>query len=107
MNNRYMRIMVMFDLPVTSNRAKKEYTRFRKFLINDGYDMLQYSIYCRITRNHDDASKHVKRLKRNLPSKGSVRAMTVTEKQYASMLVLVGEITATEDLLKPREILEL
>lgn len=107
MNNRYMRIMVMFDLPVTSSRAKKEYARFRKFLINDGYDMLQYSIYCRITRNHDDASKHVQRLKMNLPSKGSVRAMTVTERQYASMLVLVGKITATEDLLKPREILEL
>ena len=107
MNNRYMRILVMFDLPVTGRKARKEYSRFRKFLINDGYDMLQYSVYSRITRNHDDASKYVKRLKNNLPPKGSVRAMTVTEKQYASMLVLVGEITATEDLLKPREILEL
>ena len=107
MVNRFMRILVMFDLPVSSKGARKEYTKFRKFLIRDGYAMLQYSVYGRITRNHDDAAKHIQRLRSNLPKRGSVRALTVTEKQYASMLVLVGERTASEDLLKPREILEL
>lgn len=107
MINRFMRILVMFDLPVSSKKARKDYTRFRKFLINDGYTMLQFSVYGRITRNHDDAAKHINRLRANLPPKGSVRALTVTEKQYAAMLVLVGKRTATEDLLIPREILEL
>lgn len=107
MINRFMRIMVMFDLPVSSKKARKDYTRFRKFLINDGYAMMQFSVYSRITRNHDDAAKHINRLRANLPPRGSVRALTVTEKQYAAMLVLVGKRTATEDLLMPREILEL
>lgn len=91
MNNRFMRLMVFFDLPVKSKKDKKEYTRFHKFLINDGYYMLQYSVYSRTTRNIDDAHKHLKRLEKNLPSKGSIRAMIVTEKQYDSMYLLTGE----------------
>jgi CRISPR-associated protein Cas2 len=69
--------------------------------------MIQYSIYGRITRNHDDTRKHVERLKRNTPKRGSVRVMTVTEKQYGSMQVLVGEKTATENFLTPNELIEL
>jgi len=102
-----MRIMVFFDLPVVSRDERRQYCEFRKYLINDGYDMIQYSVYCRITRNHDDAYKHIQRLKGNLPKRGSVRAMLITEKQYTSMMLLVGEKTATENLLMPEELLEL
>lgn len=102
-----MRILVMFDLPVNTKKSRKEYSRFHKFLINDGYDMLQYSIYGRITRNHDDTAKHINRLKGNLPPRGSVRVMSVTEKQYASMIILVGEKTASENYLMPRDLLEI
>jgi CRISPR-associated protein Cas2 len=101
-----MRIMVFFDLPVITKKQKKNYSAFRKFLIKDGYEMLQLSVYSRITRNHDDAKKHVNRLRNNLPPEGSVRVMVVTEKQYNSMEVLVGNITATEYFLSPRELIE-
>ncbi len=57
--------------------------------------------------NHDDARQHIERLSKNLPPKGSVRVMQVTEKQYNSMLIMVGEKTATEDYLTPEEFLEL
>ncbi len=107
MINRCMRIMVFFDLPTSTKTERKHYTEFRKFLLKDGYDMLQYSVYGRITQNHDDAKKHVERLKKNLPPTGSVRVMTVTEKQYASMLILVGEKTANEDFLTPRNFIEI
>lgn len=76
-------------------------------IINDGYDMLQYSVYSRIAQNHDDARKHMERLKKNLPPKGSVRVMQVTEKQYNAMELLVGERTATEDFLTPVDFTEL
>lgn len=104
---RTMRILVMFDLPVSNSMARREYTSFHKFLIKDGYDMIQYSIYGRITRNHDDTKKHIIRLRHNLPSRGAVRAMTVTEKQYNAMVVLVGPVTATENFLSPRELIEI
>lgn len=102
-----MRILVMFDLPVGRSEERREYTLFRRFLIQDGYDMLQYSIYSRITRNHDDARKHVMRLQQHLPPYGSVRILQITEKQYAAMKILVGEKTASENLLEPTDIIEL
>ena len=69
--------------------------------------MLQFSVYSRITQNHDDARKHVERIKKNLPPKGSVRVLQITEKQYASMLIMVGKRTATEDFLTPADFMEL
>ena len=69
--------------------------------------IVHISVYSRVTGNHDDAKKHIQRLQNNMPKKGSVRALIVTEKQYTSMYVLVGEKTASEDLLKPRNIIEL
>ena len=103
MRERSMRILVFFDLPVASKPDRKSYAAFRKYLISDGYDMLQYSVYSRITQNHDDSQKHISRLMKHQPPKGSVRVMLVTEKQYNSMLILVGNRTAVEDFLTPAD----
>jgi len=97
----------MFDLPVDTKKRRKDYTEFRKRLIKDGFFMIQFSIYGLIARNNDDAQKHVNRVKNYLPTVGSVRVLTVTERQYASMLILVGKETAKENYLKPTDILEL
>lgn len=107
MVNRFMRVMVFFDLPVMTRKQRKRYTDFRRFLIKDGYIMLQYSVYSRTVRNFDDAKKHVERIKRNIPLEGSVRVMTVTEKQYASMELLVGERWKQEELLDTKQVVEL
>lgn len=107
MVNRFMRIMVFFDLPVKTKKQKKQYTDFRRYLIKDGYTMVQYSVYSRTVRNFDDAKKHVERIRQNIPSEGSVRIMTVTEKQYASMEILVGEKWKQEELLDTKQVLEL
>lgn len=85
-----MRLMVFFDLPVVTRAERRAYTQFRRFLLNDGYDMIQFSVYGRILNGTDAEEKHMKRLVANLPPDGSVRVLTVTEKQYASMRLLVG-----------------
>ena len=85
-----MRMLVFFDLPVVSKADRRAYTVFRRFLLNDGYDMIQFSVYGRILSGTDAAQKHTPRLWANLPSEGSVRVLTVTEKQFASMKLLVG-----------------
>lgn len=87
---RYMRMLVFFDLPVVTKAERRAYTLFRRFLINDGYDMIQYSVYGRILNGSDAQEKHMKRLVSNLPQEGSIRVLTVTEKQFASMQILVG-----------------
>lgn len=53
--------------------------------------MLQFSVYVRICNGTDGAEKHVERLLQNAPPDGSVRVLTVTEKQYASIRIVVGE----------------
>jgi CRISPR-associated protein Cas2 len=102
-----MRLLVLFDLPTATKQDRKNYMQFRKFLISDGYDMLQFSVYSRIAKNRDDIDMHVYRLKNSLPPKGQVRALAVTEKQYAQMIVLLGTLTVSEEKLADRELLVL
>ena len=85
-----MRLMVFFDLPVVTKAERRAYTQFRRFLLNDGYDMIQFSVYGRILNGNGAEQKHMARLVASLPSAGSVRVLTVTERQYAGMQLLVG-----------------
>lgn len=84
-------MLVFFDLPMVTKVEKRAYIVFRRFLLNDGYDMIQFSVYGRVLNGIDAQAKHIQRLKVNLPPKGSIRVMTVTEKQYAGMQLLVGQ----------------
>lgn len=86
-----MRVIVMFDLPVTTAVERKEYTVFRKFLIKSGFLMLQESIYCKIAQNSTMADSIVENIRRNKPLSGLVQVLKVTEKQYSKMEYIVGE----------------
>jgi CRISPR-associated protein Cas2 len=87
---RYMRVIIFFDLPTHTKKHRKYYRDFRRFLLKDGYTMIQFSVYGRLVNNFDDAEKHVKRLEQNKPPEGSVRCLQVTEKQFAAIKILVG-----------------
>jgi len=103
--NRYMRILVFFDLPVVTRAERKAYTQFRRFLLNDGYDMIQFSVYGRIVNGRDSEEKHLRHLAANLPPKGSIRSMTVTEKQYTGIKLLVGSPRFQEKKVNSRQML--
>jgi len=104
---RFMRILVFFDLPVATKENRRSYTRFRKFLIADGYDMLQLSVYSRIVNGEDAVDKHLKRLQASLPPEGSVRFLQVTEKQYMAMKLLIGPRTVREKIVATQMTLDL
>lgn len=93
---RFMRVLVFFDLPVKTKAERKEATQFRKFLLTDGYTMIQLSVYSRICRGQEAVNKHQARLQGNLPSSGCIRALQVTEQQYARMQIFVGEMKPVE-----------
>lgn len=93
---RYMWLFVFFDLPVKTKIERRNATRFRNFLKDDGFLMLQLSVYARVMRGEEAVEKHLARLTKNLPPKGSVRALSVTERQYARMKLLIGESTKNE-----------
>jgi CRISPR-associated protein Cas2 len=86
-----MRLMVMFDLPVETSDNRRDYRKFRKMLLIEGFLMLQESIYVRITTNKQSAILLENRLAKLAPPEGLVQTLMVTEKQYASMRFLVGE----------------
>ena len=86
-----MRMLVFFDLPVDTKEGRKSATRFRNFLLKDGFYMVQFSVYARICSGYDTVETHRRRLKQNLPENGSVRLLVITEKQYETIDILLGE----------------
>ena len=94
---RFVWLFVFFDLPVGTKAERKTAMKFRKFLLDDGYMMIQFSVYARICRGQEAVDKHLGRLEKHLPGKGSIRALQVTDKQYERMRMLVGSASKTEE----------
>ena len=91
MSYRYMRILVMFDLPVGTESERKNYRLFRKYLIKSGFLMLQESVYCKIAQNTTVADAIIANVRKNGPDDGLVQVLKITEKQYSRMEYIVGE----------------
>lgn len=88
---RSMWVLVFFDLPTETRTEKKVASGFRKKLLNDGFAMFQYSIYMRFCASRENASVHIRRTKNNLPKKGKVCIMQVTDKQFGMMELFHGQ----------------
>lgn len=91
MRYRVMRLFVMFDLPVETVQNRREYRLFHKALINEGFIMMQESVYTRITVNRKSAELLEQRLTKQVPQEGLVQTLIVTEAQFNSMNFLVGQ----------------
>lgn len=90
-----MRVIVMFDLPTETSMARRHYRWFRKYLIDDGFVMMQESIYTKICLNMHAVKQVELNIEKNKPPKGLVQIMSVTERQFASMKLVVGELDET------------
>lgn len=86
-----MRIIVMFDLPVETAKNKKDYASFRKFLIKNGFLMMQESIYCKLAQNATAAENIVENVRKNKPAEGLVQVLKITEKQFSKIEYIVGK----------------
>jgi CRISPR-associated protein Cas2 len=85
-----MWIIVLFDLPTDTKASRKEYTRFRKSLLEDGFTMMQYSVYMRHSSSDENAHVHAMRVKAQLPDDGEVRIIKITDKQFGKIDVFYG-----------------
>lgn len=86
-----MRMLLMFDMPVETADERKAYRKFRKFLIDEGFLMHQFSVYSKLLLNNSANTAMIERLKAHNPKKGNITLLTVTEKQFARMIYLSGE----------------
>ena len=83
MDYKIMRMLCMFDLPVETEEERRAYRIFRKNLMQEGFVMMQYSVYVRVCPSRE----------------GNVRLLCVTEKQYSDMKLLVGSLSIAETVL--------
>ena len=81
-------LIVCFDLPVVEKEDMKEATAFRKSLLNQGYFMLQNSIYVRSCVTYDKTETHMRNLKLIAPNTGSVSAFYITDKQWSQSICI-------------------
>ncbi len=90
-------LVVAFDPPVGTKAQRKRATDFRKFLLDDGYQMVQWSVYARACVSFARQETHVARVKENLPPEGSVRAIFVTRSQWERSFVIQGSPAQEEE----------
>lgn len=87
-----MRVLIFFDLPTETHEDRRDYTRFRKFLIKSGYMMIQESVYSKLSLNSGQTEQIIEEVKKHRPQKGSVQILSITEKQYSKMEILSGNV---------------
>lgn len=85
-----MELFVFFDLPVRTKADRKNYAKFRKALLEDGFAMLQFSVYARFCPSDEIAARHKRYVRDALPPRGFVRMLTVTTRQFEKMENYVG-----------------
>lgn len=84
-------LMAMFDLPVTTEDERRAATRFRNDLLEDGFLMIQYSVYARPCVHFEQMQKHAERIRKIAPRAGNVRIFFVTDQQWVKSINIVGE----------------
>lgn len=102
---RCMWLVAMFDLPVDTKRARRSYALFRKALLQDGFAMMQFSVYIRNCPSRENANVHIRRVQSSLPPDGEVRLLLITDKQFERMRIFWGKRRACPE--RPPNQLEL
>ncbi len=103
MRDRVVRTLVFFDLPNIYSADRKNYIKFKKYLTNEGFIMLQESVYSKISLNSQQCQFLLDRIRKNSPKKGIIQVLNITERQYAQMEYIIGtsnsKIIDSEDRL--------
>ena len=100
-----MRLFVFFDLPTGTKKQRSQATKFRNMLLKNGFIMLQFSVYVRVCKGQDMVSKYLDIVMKHLPSKGHIRALQITDKQYERMEILIGKETVEEKKVGMQQLL--
>jgi CRISPR-associated protein Cas2 len=88
---RAMWLVAMFDLPVLTKKDRREYAQFRKALLQEGFLMVQFSVYARYCASEETGDTYKRRIKQALPPRGEIRLMTVTDRQWGRVEVFLGK----------------
>lgn len=104
--NRFMRIILFFDLPSVTKTDHREYTRFKKILEMKGFFMLQESVYTKLALNQSVVDATMKEIKQKVPKDGLISVLVITEQQFSSIEHILGEVS-TEQIMSDERIIKL
>lgn len=93
MSYRYMRTLLFFDLPMITSQDLKNYRAFIKNIKKLGFYMIQESVYVKMSLDHQSTNSTIQKIKSIIPLEGNIMVLNITEKQFSSMQVLVGDIS--------------
>lgn len=96
--DKFMRVLLMFDVPTKSKKDQKNASKFRTSLIKLGFFMMQFSVYVKICKGLTSAKTTIKSVERILPPYGNIRVLTITEKQFDNMQILLGGVSFNEKM---------
>jgi len=99
-----MWLFAMFDLPVDTKAARRQYVKFRNYLLSEGFSMLQYSVYARYCACEERTEGFRRRIRLELPPDGEVRLLSVTDRQFGKMEVYYGKSRQSAEK-KPQQIM--
>lgn len=88
-------MMLFFDLPMETPLQRREYNQFRKSILKMGFIMEQKSVYSKLALNSSAAKLLEGRIEKIIPSEGLIEIITITEKQYSNMKIMLGEKNQT------------
>ena len=91
-----MWMLIMFDLPVQSRKERKEAAGFRNFLLDQGFQMCQFSVYLRFCGGKERVEAYTGRISKNLPTTGNVQVLSFTDKQYENIVIFDGRNSSRE-----------
>ncbi len=86
----FMWLLVMFDLPVGTKAERRAATGFRQWLLDQGYEMSQFSIYMRFCAGKEQVERRVREIAKARPNKGAVHVLSITDRQFEQMVVFRG-----------------
>ena len=82
---------MFFDLPMETKEEKRSYSSFRKFLIKNGFIMMQKSVYSKLVLNKTVSDSVKSLVRKNTPPKGLLQLLEITEKQFSMIEYMLGE----------------
>lgn len=100
MSYRFMRIIIFFDLPIETVQDRREYSRFHKYLVKNGFLMMQKSVYCKLALNQTSVSVILGNLRKNKPPSGLIQALTLQRNNIQNRIILgkyEGDIVTSDE----------
>lgn len=81
----------MFDLPVATKVEARAASKFRDFLLDEGFERSQFSVYARFCNGKEQFEAHMRRIEAHVPHAGEVHILSFTDRQYENIVRFSGK----------------